>query len=250
MERISSTRIRFSLWRRDLFQSMFLALAVLCLSAASLAQTSTTGLLKGVVTDPSGRLVSNAAVRVTNQGTHEERNVKTGGDGAYVVPLLPPGSYEIDVDATGFSRATLSGVAITVTETTVFNVPLKVGSASTTVEVNGAPLIVETSTNALGDVVNTAQVESLPLVNRNFTQIMTLSAGVIASVTRADELGAGSGGQIPTTEGAGENVNGARASDINFRMDGVDVNDYDASGFGVPIPNPDTIQEFLSLIHI
>jgi hypothetical protein len=244
MERISSTRIGFSLWRRDLFLSMFLAVAVLCLSTTSLAQTSTTGLLKGVVTDPSGRLVSHAAVRVTNQGTHEERNVKTGGDGAYVVPLLPPGSYEIDVDAAGFSRATLSGVAITVTETTVFNVPLKVGSASTTVEVNGAPLIVETSTNALGDVVNTAQVESLPLVNRNFTQIMTLSAGVIASVTRADELGAGSGGQIPTTEGAGENVNGARASDINFRMDGVDVNDYDASGFGVPIPNPDTIQEF------
>ena len=108
----------------------------------------------------------------------------------------------------------------------------------------GTPPVVETGTNALGDVVTTAQVESLPLVNRNFTQIMTLSAGVVASVTDATELGRGSGGQIPTTEGQGQNVNGARASDINFRMDGVDVNDYDASGFGVPIPNPDTIQEF------
>ena len=108
----------------------------------------------------------------------------------------------------------------------------------------GTPPVVETSTNALGDVVTTEQVEALPLVNRNFTQIMTLSAGVIASVTDATELGRGSGGQIPTTEGQGQNVNGARASDINFRMDGVDVNDYDASGFGMPIPNPDTIQEF------
>jgi outer membrane receptor protein involved in Fe transport len=138
----------------------------------------------------------------------------------------------------------LSGVVLTVTETTVLNVHLKVGSASTTVEVKESAPIVETSTNALGDVVTTAQVESLPLVNRNFTQIMTLSAGVVASVTQADELGRGSGGQIPTTELQGQNVNGARASDINFRMDGVDVNDYDASGFGVPIPNPDTIQEF------
>ena len=138
----------------------------------------------------------------------------------------------------------MSPVVIAVTETNVTNISLKVGSESTKVEVKGTPPIVETGTNALGDVVTTAQLEALPLVNRNFTQIMTLSAGVIASVTDATELGRGSGGQIPTTEGQGENVNGARASDISFRMDGVDVNDYDAAGFGVPIPNPDSIQEF------
>jgi hypothetical protein len=135
-------------------------------------------------------------------------------------------------------------VVIAVTETNVTKITLKAGSESTTVEVKGTPPVVDTSSNALGDVVTAAQVEGLPLVNRNFTQIMTLSAGVIASVTDATELGRGSGGQIPTTEGQGENVNGARASDISFRMDGVDVNDYDAAGFGVPIPNPDTIQEF------
>ena len=244
MERISSVRIGVSLRSGNWLLSMLSAIAVLCLSPTAFAQTSTTGLLKGTVADPSGRYVPNADVRITNQGTHEERAVKTGGDGAYVVPLLPPGNYQIDINASGFARATLSGVVLTVTETTVINVPLKVGSASTTVEVKESAPIVETSTNALGDVVTTAQVESLPLVNRNFTQIMTLSAGVVASVTQADELGRGSGGQIPTSELQGQNVNGARASDINFRMDGVDVNDYDASGFGVPIPNPDTIQEF------
>jgi hypothetical protein len=243
MERMSSARIGLSLWHGYL-RSMLLAVSVLCLSSLALAQTSTTGALKGAVSDPSGRVVSSATVRVTNQGTHEERTVKAAGDGAYVVPLLPPGSYQVEIDAGGFARTTLSDVVITVTETTVLNVSLKVGSASTTVEVKAAAAIVDTTSNALGDVVTGEQVESLPLVNRNFTQIMTLSAGVIAGVTQADELGRGSGGQIPTTELAGENVNGARASDINFRMDGVDVNDYDASGFGVPIPNPDTIQEF------
>jgi Carboxypeptidase regulatory-like domain/TonB-dependent Receptor Plug Domain len=239
-----SPRMRFSLRRQPLRQWTLSAIAVLCLTPISWAQNSTTGVLKGQVTDPSGRTVANTDVRATNQATHEERAVRTGSDGSYVIPLLPPGNYQLDVDATGFARSTLTGVTIVVTETTVQNVALKVGTTSTTIEVKVTAPVVETTTNALGDVVTTQQVESLPLVNRNYTQIMTLSAGVIASVTRADEPGGGSGGQIPTTEGAGENINGARASDINFRMDGVDVNDYDASGFGVPIPNPDTIQEF------
>ncbi|MFZ3264852.1 MAG: carboxypeptidase regulatory-like domain-containing protein [Terriglobales bacterium] len=223
---------------------LILCLTILCLGPAALAQTSTTGLLKGQVTDPSGRAVANADVRATNEATHEERAVKSGQDGSYVIPLLPPGRYQVDIEASGFARATLKGVILTVTETTVENVPLKVGTTSTTVEVKVAAPLVETSTNALGDVVTGEQVESLPLVNRNFTQIMTLSAGVVASVTDATEVGRGSGGLIPTNEGQGENINGARASDINFRMDGVDVNDYDGSGAGVPIPNPDTIQEF------
>ncbi|MGA9353229.1 MAG: carboxypeptidase regulatory-like domain-containing protein [Terriglobales bacterium] len=246
MERKSS-RTGYSLWRGNLLQSILLpmaATAVLCLLPIANAQTSTSGVLRGVVTDPSGRIVPNAEVRATNQDTHEERAVKSGQDGSYVIPLLPPGTYQVEVDATGFARATLAGAVITVTETTVVNVLLKVGAASTTVDVKVTAPVVETTTNALGDIVTGEQVESLPLVNRNFTQIMTLSAGVEAAVTRGDEVGRGSGGEIPTNEGAGENINGARASDINFRMDGVDVNDYDASGAGIPIPNPDTIQEF------
>ena len=240
----SSTRIGLSLWPGDLLPSALFTLVSLALCASGWAQTSMTGLLRGVVTDPSGRVVPNADVRVTNERTNEVRSVKTGVDGAYTMPLLPPGGYRLDIYAKGFAHAIVSSVAISVTETNVTNVALRVGSESTMIEVTGTPPVVDSSTNALGDVVTTAQVVGLPLVNRNFTQIMTLSAGVIASVTDATELGRGSGGQIPTTEGQGQNVNGARASDINFRMDGVDVNDYDASGFGVPIPNPDTIQEF------
>ena len=240
MECMPSSGIRSSRWAEGLWP--LAALLGLCLTGW--AQTSTTGLLRGMVTDPSGRVISRADLHLTNERTNEVRTGKTGSDGAYIVPLLPPGAYRVDIDAIGFARATVTPVVIAVTETNVTNITLKVGSESTKVEVKGTPPIVETGTNALGDVVTTAQLEALPLVNRNFTQIMTLSAGVIASVTDATELGRGSGGQIPTTEGQGENVNGARASDISFRMDGVDVNDYDAAAFGVPIPNPDSIQEF------
>ena len=244
MKRTLSPKIGFPFRTANLLPFALLSVVFLGLCPTGRAQTSMTGLLRGVVTDPSSRVVSSAEVRVTNERTNEVRTVKTGADGVYTVPLLPPGTYRVDIDAKGFGRTIVSSVVIAVTETNVENVTVKVSSALTAVEVKGTPPVVETSTNALGDVVTTEQVEALPLVNRNFTQIMTLSAGVIASVTDAAELGRGSGGQIPTTEGQGQNVNGARASDINFRMDGVDVNDYDASGFGVPIPNPDTIQEF------
>ena len=239
-----SARIAFPLGWKVAPESLAIAITIACLLPFAWSQSSTTGLLKGAVTDPAGRNISGADIRTTNQATHEQRSVKSGADGIYVIPLLPPGNYEVDVEAPGFAHAALTGVVIVVTETTVQNIPLKVGAASIRVDVKIEAPVVETSTTSLGDVITGQQVESLPLVNRNFTQIMTLSAGVVASVTQADEVGRGSGGEIPTTEGAGENVNGARASDINFRMDGVDVNDYDASGFGVPIPNPDTIQEF------
>ena len=244
MKRTPSTKVRLSFWAEDLLRLTLLFTAVPCFCSIGWAQTSATGLLRGVVTDTSSRVVSSADVRVTSERTHEVRSVKTGADGAYTVPLLPPGTYRVDIDAKGFVHAVVSSVVIAVTETNVANVTLKVGSASIKVEVKGTLPVVEASTNALGDVITTQQVEALPLVNRNYTQIMTLSAGVVASVTDATELGRGSGGQIPTTDGQGQNVNGARASDINFRMDGVDVNDYDGAGFGVPIPNPDTILEF------
>src|SRR5215469_5097889 len=168
MERTSRWRNRIC-DRGALLSTMLLSLVVLCLTSVLWSQTSTTGILKGAVTDPSGRVVQNADVRVTNQGTQEERTVKTNQDGTYVVPLLPPGSYQVDVESAGFSRATRSGVVIAVTETTVLNFPLTVGKTETTIEVNAAPPVVATSENALGDVVTTRQVESLPLVNRNFT---------------------------------------------------------------------------------
>jgi hypothetical protein len=221
------------------------ALAVLlgCLPLAG-AQTSTTGDLRGTVLDTTGAVIPGAPITVTNQATGETRAVKSGNDGAYNVPLLQPGKYRIEFAPGGFQHEINEGVTVLVTETTVLNARLKAGSVATTVEVDDHPPLVDSTTNSLGDVVASEQVQALPLVNRNFTQIIDLSAGVSAAVTRADELGRGSGGQVPETEGGGLNVQGARASDNNFQLNGVNVNDFGGSGLGIPIPNPDTIQEF------
>lgn len=219
-------------------------LSIALLPPLALAQTATTGALKGTITDQSGAAVPAAEIQVTNQGTGEVREVKSGADGSYVVPLLSPGTYRVEVTANGFERAVHPGIAIVVTETTALNVGLSVGATSTTVEVKATPPIVQTNSSALGDVVGQREVTALPLVTRNFTQILDLSAGVVANVTNAAAIGLGSEAEGPTTEGEGLYVNGARASDNNFQMNGVNVNDFNLGGIRGPIPNPDTIQEF------
>jgi hypothetical protein len=163
-----------------------LAAAFLCLAPLAFAQTATTGELQGTVKDLSGARIPSAEIVVTNQETGEHRRVLSAADGTYVVPLLQPGKYRVEISPAGFERDIHKDVTILVTETTVLNAHLKVGSVSTTVEVDDNPPLVESTTNSLGDVVGSDQVQSLPLVNRNFTEIMDLSAGVTSAVTRAD----------------------------------------------------------------
>jgi hypothetical protein len=229
---------------RKIWFASILALTLVLGTLGAPAQTSTTGELRGTVSDSSGAVIPSAPITVINQATGERRMVKSAADGTFAVPLLQPGKYRIEIAPPGFEQEIHQGVTILVTETTVVNGHLKVGSVSATVQVDDHPPLVDSTTNSLGDVVASEQVQSLPLVNRNFTQIIDLSAGVTSSVTRADELGRGSGGQVPEAEGGGINVQGARASDNNFQLNGVNVNDFGGSGLGIPIPNPDTIQEF------
>jgi hypothetical protein len=227
-----------------LWRLAILALTIACFTAEAHSQTATTGDLRGTVKDLSGALIPKAEIIVTNQATGERRAVKSENDGTYAVPLLQPGKYRVEIAPTGFERDIHESVVVQVTETTVVNAKLKVGSVATTVEVDDRAPLIETTSNSLGDVVGSDQVQNLPLVNRNFTQIIDLSAGVTSAVTKADEVGRGSGGEVPEAEGGGLNVQGARASDNNFQLNGVNVNDFGGSGLGIPIPNPDTIQEF------
>ena len=114
--------------------------------------------------------------------------------------------------------------------------------------VSSEPLLVQTDSAALGRVVNERGVSELPLVTRNFAQIVGLSAGVAVGVSNAGELGLGGTAlsQIAQSND-GIFVHGARSYDNNFQMDGINVSDVQGSAAGsggIPIPNPDSIQEF------
>jgi hypothetical protein len=219
------------------------ALACLLLSFPALAQTAGTGALTGAVTDNNGAVVPEAKVIVTNEATGEARTVMSQSNGSYVVPLLLPGSYRVEFSKTGFKQAVKPGLVINVTETSRLDVQLEVGGVQEQVTVTSEAALLQTESSALGRVTDRTLVSNLPLVTRNYTQIVTLSPGVAANVTNASELGRGGGGMSQGNFRA----HGASGADNNFQMNGVQINDLQASGGfsgGIAIPNPDAIQEF------
>jgi len=196
-----------------------------------------------LVVDPSGAILPGASVQMTNLATGEVHSGQTGSDGRYLFGLLTPGNYRLLVSHDGFKTAATENVSVAVTETAKFNVALHPGGKTETVVVTADAEIVQTESSTLGRVVDEKTVSEIPLVSRNFTQILGLSPGVSSEVNNASELGRGSGG----TSDGGVHVNGARAMDNSFQMDGAGVNDMQSEGAnsgGVAIPNPDTIKEF------
>jgi outer membrane receptor protein involved in Fe transport len=218
--------------------SVFAVIAMLASLGA--AQTAATGAIAGTITDSAGAVVTDANVTATDVRTGEVRTATSSGAGAYVVPLLRPGVYRLAVVKQGFKRAELTDITVHITETVTSNVQLAVGAQNETVQVNENGELLQTQDSALGNVVDQRQVESLPLVTRNYQQILGLSAGVSAEIFNAGALGRG---------GVDDNLvtDGTSSSDNNFQMNGVEVNDLQGSGHfsgGVATPNPDTIQEF------
>ena len=129
---------------------------------------------------------------MTNAATGEVRTAETQADGGYLVPLLPPGDYTIEVSASDrFERTVREGVRVTVTETATVPIQLALKGVAETVQVTAGAELVQTGSPTLGRVADSRIVEGLPLVTRNFTQIIGLSPGVSADVTNAGELGRG-----------------------------------------------------------
>jgi outer membrane receptor protein involved in Fe transport len=206
----------------------------------SLAQTAGTGAIAGTVTDPKGELVAGATVTATDVTTGEKRTTASSGTGAYLLPLLPPATYNVEVSKSGFKLSVNAGIPVHITETTTLNVQLAVGAALETVTVTANSELLKTEESTLGNVVDEKQVSALPLVTRNYSQILGLSPGVSAETFSAGEIGRGGVDDSLVT-------GGGVAADNNFQMNGVEVNDLQSSGHysgGVATPNPDSIQEF------
>lgn len=208
-----------------------------------LAQTPSTGALTGTVTDPSGGVIAGAAVTLTNTGTGQARTTTTDANGSYKFGLLPPGTYSVAFSATGFKTATVPAVAVNITETAVLNHKLEVGTATTSVTVEATAEAIQTQNATNGGLVTSQEVTTLPLVSRNYTQIINLSPGVVANVSSASAVGNGT---------QDVSANGSRQNQNNYSMDGSSVVNYlsgtaaqTGSFPGIAIPNPDTIQEFI-----
>lgn len=220
-----------------------LALAVFAIGAPRLvAQTPSTGALTGTVTDPSGAVITGATVTLTNTGTGQTRSTTTDANGSYKFGLLPPGTYSVAFSANGFQSSTVPSVSVNVTETAVLDRKLEVGAATTQVTVEATAEAIQTQNASNGGTVSGQEITSLPLVSRNYTQVISLSPGVVANAATASSVGNGT---------QDVSANGSTANENNYSMDGVSVVNYvsgmaaqEGSFPGIAIPNPDTIQEF------
>lgn len=222
---------------------VLLGVLSLVIAPSLFAQTGATGALTVQVSDPSGGAVSGATVTVTSVSTGESKSQPTDAGGSYTFTLLPPGAYKITITATGFKSLTIPSITVDVTETHVLTQSLEVGSVDQQVTVTAETQIVQTESATLGNVVSGTSITGLPLVTRNYTQILGLSPGVTADVYNATTLGRGS---QPTY------VNGLDNISNNYQQDGISISNYasatpqdPASFYGaIPIPSPDAIEEF------
>jgi hypothetical protein len=200
-------------------------------------QGGATGAIDGLVLDTSGAAVDGAEVQVIDTRTESlVRKVKTNADGAFIVTLLPPGTYSVVVNKSGFAEAKSEQIEVHVTETVRVSIPLKPGSVSEKVEISAQVTSVETSNATTGQSIGTETVRELPLATQNYQQLLTLSAGAQSDLNAAAQLGRGSVKLF---------VNGQREDNNNYLIDGISATDYNvAQATYVPLPNPDVIQEF------
>jgi hypothetical protein len=205
-------------------------------------QTSTTGAIRGTVTDAQGAVITGATVTVTSTATAQARTVSSDNAGQFTVGLLPPEVYKISISAPGFKTEQPAPVTVVVTETARADAQMVVGSEGEMVEVTSQAPALQVENATLGTVVDGGTIRDLPLTNRNYTQVLTMSAGITGDLNNAATLGKGS----PDVY-----VNGASSISNNFHMDGADINNFGsgrAGDFvqqaGIPIPSPDALQEF------
>src|ERR1700733_10987959 len=193
----------------------------------------------GSVIDPSQVAVAKATVTAKSIETGHVRETRTGVDGSFLFNLLDAGRYRIEVTSQGFATFIREPITVRATEITdLQRLSLTIGVASQNVTVTGDAALLQTTTGTLGKVFDDRVIEGLPLVTRNFTQLLALQPGVVADIPNAADLGNGTGGF---------SVAGSRYYDNNVMINGINaVGSAVLSGplLSVAVPAPDTIQEF------
>lgn len=227
---------------------------VLALSFATTAMAQTNkATITGTVTDLTGAIIRGAKVTVTNTGTRAERVTTTSDSGTYSVPSLDPGEYTVTVEADGFKKSVQEKINLQTNDRLPIDAKLEIGQASEAVTITAEAPLVSTESSVRGDVITGRQVVDLPLAQRNFT----LLAGITPGVTRpaVGVLGGGgnfaSGGPGNSTEstrfresgGSVISANGARVTNNNFTLDGIDNNETQFGQIAI-YPDVDAIKEF------
>lgn len=209
--------------------------------ALPVAAQTTTGTVTGIVTDAAGAAVPQATVRLSSEATGFSQAVTTTADGAYVFPLVSPGTYQITIEHQGFQRFVRS-FALAVAQQARIDAELTVGQVSESVVVSASAVLLEATSSNLGQVVTNRQVTELPLNGRNPFALAALTPGV----TPLGSFGVGLTGGRGAAQSAGVNnftANGGMTGANEILLDGIPIT-VCCQGQPALIPTIDTTEEF------
>ena len=171
------------------------------LAATALAQTTGTATITGVVTDSTGANIPGAKVTVVNVETSFNSETVTTPEGNYYVPYLNPGTYRLIIEAEGFKRYVREGVILRTNETPRVDVTLELGSVTESINVSGAPPLLETETSTTGQVLEGETIVKIPVLQKYAFRILLYLPG--------------------TSNMNGQHVVGQRERSLGYTMDGI-----------------------------
>jgi len=189
---------------------------LLVFAAVSLGQVIT-GAVSGTVKDASGALLPGVSIEVQNTDTGVSRMITTDERGYYIAPNLNPGNYQVSASLPGFQTEIRLGFSVSVGQTSVIDLSLKVGALTEKVEVTADAPLVETANAVVAGLVTERQVHDLPLNNRSLIELAPLQAGVVVAVTTQPGASKGMGTKLA--------ISGTRYNANLFQIDGASIND-------------------------
>src|SRR5437016_1569191 len=212
--------------------------SIIALSGAMALAQFESASLTGVVTDAAGAVVPWVTVNAVNEGTNLQATTTTNAEGRFVFPNLRPGSFRVAASAKGFKQFVSPGVVLQVNQAARLDITLTVGEVSEQVVVTGEGPVLETESSSRGAVIDHTKIVELPLNGRDYNQLALLSPGVLAPTPRLQSVG---------FRGV-FNVNGNRACQNAFQLDGVDNTSYSNSFRGLNVqvlqPSVEALSEF------
>src|SRR5438093_10282341 len=199
------------------FCVLFAAFLVLAASGVAWSQT-VQGVITGTITDPTGAVVPGATVTITNVGTNISQTTTTGSDGSYRFPLVPPGTYTIEIKAANFGGVRVSGIVLEASQTIAINRQLELAKAQQVIEVTAETPLVQTATSDLGYQVDAKTIENAALVDRDIFGTLPFMA---PSVSPGLDMSPTSGGAREA--GTSYMLNGAEDNN-NFSAGAININ--------------------------
>ena len=213
-------------------------LAVVTALAPSAWSQEVTATLVGTITDQSGAAVSGATVKATSVDRGTSYSALSNDAGLYRIAALPADNYTLTVEKAGFATTSHAAFVLTVNQVARIDLALKVGQVTESVEVTGAPPVLEKDSTQVSTVINAATNDNLPLASRNYVQLTLLAPGAVTTDPSSFNNGNNTAGY-----GGRPLINGNREQANNFLLDGMDNNQVSDNLLGYT-PAPDAIQEF------